>query len=269
MLSLLLLLLGSSRFASAAPAQNDDEPPHITQTLLVTITQTSTGTVTETLTSETFQSTNVPAYAPVQDDPRIPQHLADNVPRPENAESIFFLPPGFIPTPTLLNFTSSNSLTPPEPTLVDSIRGNSSNPESGPNQVNSGNSSTTGASFPSPLTDPLVAGYYPDWASGVLAPEDINFALLDWIDFAFAMPDAQAGITWDDPYSSPDLLGRLVAAAHSRKSKVALSIGGWGGSMCANASLSRRKMILISDCPPGSSRRQSQLTGLVKPLQPT
>lgn len=75
---------------------------------------------------------------------------------------------------------------------------------------------------------PLVMAYYPDWST--FPPEIIDFERLDWVDFAFAIPDKNCNITWDNP-ESPDLLDRLVKAAHSKGTKVKLSIGGWSGSM--------------------------------------
>jgi len=68
-------------------------------------------------------------------------------------------------------------------------------------------------------------GYYPDWVTSDLQPENINFFLFDWIDFAFAIPDQYFNITLDDA-----LLTRLVTAAHFNQKKVKLSVGGWGGS---------------------------------------
>lgn len=75
----------------------------------------------------------------------------------------------------------------------------------------------------------LVMGYYPDWLSSSLLPARIDFQRFDWIDFAFAVPSANATLSWDDP-SAPGLLDKLVFAAHSQGSKVKLSIGGWTGS---------------------------------------
>lgn len=71
-----------------------------------------------------------------------------------------------------------------------------------------------------------------------LAPESIDFSRFDWIDFAFAFPDASYNITWDDPIQTPDLLRRLVAAAHGAGKKVKLSIGGWTGSQYMSGALS-------------------------------
>lgn len=76
----------------------------------------------------------------------------------------------------------------------------------------------------------LVMGYYPDWAYPAFPPENIDFRRYDWIDFAFALPDADFALVWDDMNSGPKLLERLVIAAHAGGSKVKLSIGGWTGS---------------------------------------
>ncbi|KIL68084.1 glycoside hydrolase family 18 protein [Amanita muscaria Koide BX008] len=90
-----------------------------------------------------------------------------------------------------------------------------------------------GTGPPSPETSdtrPLVMGYYSDWASGDLPPEKIDFTHFDWIDFAFALPDETFRLVWDDPDTAPDLLRRLVNAAHAKQKKVKLSVGGWTGS---------------------------------------
>ncbi|KAJ6539469.1 glycoside hydrolase [Mycena capillaripes] len=72
--------------------------------------------------------------------------------------------------------------------------------------------------------------YYPDWAGSSFPPEKVDFTRFDWMDFAFALPTKQGGLTWDDPDVAPDLLSRLVTCAHSKQKKVKLSIGGWTGS---------------------------------------
>ncbi|PPR07215.1 hypothetical protein CVT26_012648 [Gymnopilus dilepis] len=75
----------------------------------------------------------------------------------------------------------------------------------------------------------LFMGYYPDWLGSTFPPERIDYRRFDWIDFAFAVPEANATLSWDDP-GAPDLLDRLVSGAHSNGCKVKLSIGGWTGS---------------------------------------
>ncbi|KAF8195755.1 glycoside hydrolase family 18 protein [Mycena galopus ATCC 62051] len=72
--------------------------------------------------------------------------------------------------------------------------------------------------------------YYPDWAGPDFPPEKIDFSRFDWIDFAFALPTKDCGLTWDDPDNAPLLLERLVTAAHDGGAKVKLSVGGWTGS---------------------------------------
>jgi hypothetical protein len=74
---------------------------------------------------------------------------------------------------------------------------------------------------------PLVMAYYPDWSH--MDPLLIDFKLFNWIDFAFAVPTTDFSLTWDDP-KAPDMLRKLVSAAHEVGTKVKLSIGGWSGS---------------------------------------
>jgi len=76
----------------------------------------------------------------------------------------------------------------------------------------------------------LIMAYYPDWVGSTFPPERIDFTRFDWIDFAFAVPDAKFALTWDNPQTGPDLLKRLVNSAHSHGTKVKLSLGGWSGS---------------------------------------
>jgi hypothetical protein len=77
---------------------------------------------------------------------------------------------------------------------------------------------------------PLVMAYYPDWVESSFPPEKIDFKRFDWIDFAFALPDQNFNLTWDNPDGAPALLRRLVDAAHLASKKVKLSVGGWTGS---------------------------------------
>ncbi|KAK7060515.1 hypothetical protein VNI00_001280 [Paramarasmius palmivorus] len=77
---------------------------------------------------------------------------------------------------------------------------------------------------------PLVMTYYSDWLSDVLPPEDIDYTLFDWIDWAFLLPTEHLAVTFDDAENCPRLLKRLVASAHASGSKVKASVGGWTGS---------------------------------------
>lgn len=81
-----------------------------------------------------------------------------------------------------------------------------------------------------PSATPLVMGYYPDWAGPAFPPEKVDFTRFDWVDFAFAIPNASFALTWDDAIGAPDLLHRLVGAAHLAGKHVKLSVGGWTGS---------------------------------------
>lgn len=75
-----------------------------------------------------------------------------------------------------------------------------------------------------------MMGYYPDWVGSSFPPEKIDFRRYDWIDFAFALPNENFELAWDDPKGSPDLLRRLVRSAHASGKKVKLSVGGATGS---------------------------------------
>jgi GH18 family chitinase len=105
--------------------------------------------------------------------------------------------------------------------------------------------------------------YYPDWAGPSLPPENINFNNFDWIDFAFALPDDNFALTWDDPVVGPGLLQRLVAAAHAnttKPTKIKLSIGGWGGSKLVahdDFRFSHYNALLHVDISPQQSRHPS------------
>ncbi|KAI0347133.1 glycoside hydrolase [Trametopsis cervina] len=72
--------------------------------------------------------------------------------------------------------------------------------------------------------------YYPDWVASSFPPEKVDFTRFDWVDFAFAVPTQTFGLGWDGDADTPDLLRRLVSAAHQSGKYVKLSIGGWTGS---------------------------------------
>ncbi|KAI9512210.1 glycoside hydrolase family 18 protein [Russula earlei] len=72
--------------------------------------------------------------------------------------------------------------------------------------------------------------YYPAWVAGTFPPERIDFSRFDWIDFAFAIPNENLDLDWDDADTDPAILARLVTVAHQQGKKVKLSIGGWDGS---------------------------------------
>ncbi|TFY53139.1 hypothetical protein EVJ58_g9617 [Rhodofomes roseus] len=78
-------------------------------------------------------------------------------------------------------------------------------------------------------TTPIAAGYYPDWATGTIAPQNVDFSKFDVLLFAFATPNSSNGLNWDSGATST--LQTLVSSAHNSgyDTKVVLSIGGWSG----------------------------------------
>ncbi|KIY49336.1 glycoside hydrolase family 18 protein [Fistulina hepatica ATCC 64428] len=72
-------------------------------------------------------------------------------------------------------------------------------------------------------------GYYSDWTAASLPPEKVNYDLYHLLDFAFAVPNKNFSLGWDNP-KAPATLTRLVNAAHAKGKKIKLSIGGWTGS---------------------------------------
>lgn len=218
-----LLLLISPLLVQCAPTVGDDQPTRlpfndlvITQTVTSTYTQTDTTvTLTETASSSSSSSSYYPST------PEFSPAMPDYTPSPTGAgtsdlesasdpDAVLFLPPAAVtPTPStrssdLVASTSSSGPFPVQPT---------------PTGINT-------LSAPRPQ----VMVYYPDWAAAAFPPEKIDFNRIDWIDFAFAIPDAKLNLGWDGSDDAPKLLDRLVTAAHARGKKVKLSIGGWTGS---------------------------------------
>jgi chitinase len=75
----------------------------------------------------------------------------------------------------------------------------------------------------------IAASYYPDWVSTTVPPEGLDFSKFDIIYFAFATPSSSSTVSLTS--ASQSILTRLVTAAHASGygTKIALSIGGWGG----------------------------------------
>ncbi|KAJ3774473.1 glycoside hydrolase family 18 protein [Lentinula raphanica] len=80
-------------------------------------------------------------------------------------------------------------------------------------------------------------GYYPYWVSYTFPPEQVDFTKYDWVDFAFVTLNSTYQLFFEDS-SCPDLLHRMVAAAHSKGKHVKASIGGWGGSQYFSSAVS-------------------------------
>jgi len=98
---------------------------------------------------------------------------------------------------------------------------------SGLQEVSGALSSSAEFACPSKM---LVMAYYPDWIGSDFPPDKIDFSRFDWIDFAFAVPNSDFHLEWDEPKSGSALLKELVLAAHAQGAKAKLSIGGWTGS---------------------------------------
>ncbi|KIM46067.1 glycoside hydrolase family 18 protein [Hebeloma cylindrosporum] len=94
-------------------------------------------------------------------------------------------------------------------------------------KVSGGLSSSMGYACPSKM---LVMAYYPDWIGSDFPPNKIDFSRFDWIDFAFAVPNSDFDLKWDEPKNASALLKELVLVAHTQGAKAKLSIGGWTGS---------------------------------------
>ncbi|KAE9397139.1 glycoside hydrolase [Gymnopus androsaceus JB14] len=77
-------------------------------------------------------------------------------------------------------------------------------------------------------------GYYTSWNSQILEPEEIDFAIYRCITYAFATLNEALQLSVD----SPDLLERLVNAAHAKGTCVILSIGGWDDSAYFSSAVS-------------------------------
>ena len=192
---------------------------HLTSSTVITDTLTVTSTITSSHSQPTVNS--------LDEDSREDTGSGNN--------SIMFLPyPNGPPDPNSVasgaavqgQDSPSLSRTSPTPNPSDSAAESS---DSGAPQTPA---PAAIAAAPPALKGPLVAAYYPDWESSVVSPESIDFSKFDWIDFAFVTLTKNLSLTFDDS-SSPTLLSRLVNAAHSKGSKVKISIGGWDGSRCA------------------------------------
>lgn len=157
--------------------------------------------------------------------------LVGIAPEAADAEGVLFLPDGAGDSSSTASKSSSLpavplSTIPANPVSIIIPLLSSSTEDSTP----SATATPVSAIAPPALVGPIVAAYYPDWASSVITPEQIDYSRFDWIDFAFAVPTSSFGLTWDDPKAAPNLLSRLVTAAHAKGTKVKLSVGGWDGS---------------------------------------
>ncbi|KAH9833837.1 glycoside hydrolase family 18 protein [Rhodofomes roseus] len=111
--------------------------------------------------------------------------------------------------------STSNSTSVPT-SISDSKSTLSSTPDSTPSSTSRSNST------------PKSGAYYPSWATADYAPSKLEFSQWDILFYAFAAPSSSNGVDLDSGDAST--LKSLVSAAHAsnNKTKVVLSIGGWG-----------------------------------------
>ena len=131
----------------------------------------------------------------------------------------------YLSSPSSTTTDSSSAI--PTPTLTPDLSDPSS---SNSTFVPGGDNKAKNPPPSSPPAKRLVMAYYPDWATADFPPEKIDFQRLDWIDFAFAVPDVNLNLNWDGSDDAPQMLQRLVTVAHASGKKVKLSVGGWSGS---------------------------------------
>ncbi|OIR06276.1 chitinase C precursor [mine drainage metagenome] len=68
-----------------------------------------------------------------------------------------------------------------------------------------------------------IVGYWPSWTGD---PATIEYRCLTHVMYAFALPEDRGDGTLR-PLRNPEVLDRIVAAAHARGVHVLLSVGGW------------------------------------------
>ncbi|KAJ2788429.1 hypothetical protein GGI18_002956, partial [Coemansia linderi] len=67
-----------------------------------------------------------------------------------------------------------------------------------------------------------VVGYYPNWIS----MPTLDFSKCTHVNFAFAIPTASGGLSYDNQAAMPG----IVTSLHAAGTKAIISIGGWTGS---------------------------------------
>ncbi|RKP39621.1 glycoside hydrolase superfamily [Dimargaris cristalligena] len=75
-------------------------------------------------------------------------------------------------------------------------------------------------------TNRAIVGYYPDWVTRFMQPEQIPYEKLTHINYAFALLTQNYEIKFDTEWLMP----RVVSQAHAKGTKVLISVGGWTGS---------------------------------------
>ncbi|KAJ1655122.1 hypothetical protein IWQ61_005071 [Dispira simplex] len=73
---------------------------------------------------------------------------------------------------------------------------------------------------------PVIVGYYPDWVTRSMQPEQIPYGKVTHLNYAFAILTDNYSLKFDTDW----LLPRVVKQAHEKGTKVLISVGGWTGS---------------------------------------
>ena len=81
------------------------------------------------------------------------------------------------------------------------------------------------AADPLTVRSQVVAGYYPDWAAAVYPPSAIKMENLTHIIHAFAWPNPDGSISYDQGFLS--IVPALTQRAHAAGKKVLVSLGGY------------------------------------------
>ncbi|KAL0080653.1 glycoside hydrolase superfamily [Phycomyces blakesleeanus] len=97
------------------------------------------------------------------------------------------------------------------------------------------------------LADKILLGYFPNWLGSSYPVSKINLSKYTHINYAFAEMAKGDVPEWPDKSVVDVQLPQLVKAAHAKKTKVLISIGGWSGSRTFStmvSSSSRRKKFI-------------------------
>ncbi|KAI7872841.1 glycoside hydrolase superfamily [Spinellus fusiger] len=81
------------------------------------------------------------------------------------------------------------------------------------------------------MADKALVGYFPNWLYARYPVSNIDFTKYTHIHYAFATVVNSATPSWSDPAQTASQLPQLVSAAHAKKAKVLISLGGWSGGL--------------------------------------
>ncbi|KAI9026001.1 glycoside hydrolase superfamily [Phycomyces nitens] len=97
------------------------------------------------------------------------------------------------------------------------------------------------------VADKVLIGYFPNWLGSSWPVSKINFSKYTHINYAFAEMTGGDVPEWPDKKLVDVQLPQVVKAAHAKKAKVLISVGGWSGSRSFStmvSSSSRRKRFI-------------------------